>query len=658
MAMKERMGQKDFVGNEPGAEEEPMAKRVTNLTAKKDRVLNARPDTIDFRDRMYEPTLVEVPTFRDLRDYRTVGVPILDQGTEGACTGYGLATVVNYLLGARKLVSGTMDASADMLYRLARRYDEWPGEKYEGSSARGAMKGWHKHGVCSTSLWLQEKKRLTSAVTDEAINNPLGAYYRVNHKDLVAMHCAISEVGILYAAASVHEGWDHVDSNGYIPLKEQMLGGHAFAIVAYDDRGFWIQNSWGGAWGMAGFARIGYDDWLANGTDVWVARLGAPVHMAEKASFAVQHSGLVPRSCAISNKELRPHIISIGNDGLLQKDGTFGNDETDVTEIIKGCAGKKVVLFAHGGLVSEESAVQVLADFLPVFGAAGVYPISFIWHSDFWTTLLNILKESLGKRKPEGFLDSAKDFMLDRLDDALEPIARVIGGKAEWDEMKENALGATNDKAGGARLAATVLKGMGGSGTEVHVVGHSAGSIFHAPLVQLLARLGVPIKTCTLWAPACTVELFTGSYLPLIGNGIEKFALFTMDDKTEQDDNCARIYNKSLLYLVSNAFEKEPHIPLFQDGVPILGMEKFINADPRLKALFGGGKADWVRSPNGNSGDPANYSTARHHGDFDNDTATVAATLQRITGNPVAQQLFTARRSAAAMSARRSLLER
>ena len=29
-----------------------------------------------------------------------------------------------------------------MLYEMARRYDEWPGENYEGSSARGAMKGW------------------------------------------------------------------------------------------------------------------------------------------------------------------------------------------------------------------------------------------------------------------------------------------------------------------------------------------------------------------------------------------------------------------------------------------------------------------------------------------------------------------------------------
>jgi hypothetical protein len=36
-------------------------------------------------------------------------------------------------------------------------------------------------------------------------------------------------------------------------------------------------------------------------------------------------------------------------------------------------------------------------------------------------------------------LDTTKDFVLDRLDDALEPLARSLGGKALWDEMKENA---------------------------------------------------------------------------------------------------------------------------------------------------------------------------------------------------------------------------
>lgn len=62
------------------------------------RLLNARPDGLDFRDQMYVPTLVEVPLRRDLADCRAARAPILDQGREAACTGHGLAAVAHYHL--------------------------------------------------------------------------------------------------------------------------------------------------------------------------------------------------------------------------------------------------------------------------------------------------------------------------------------------------------------------------------------------------------------------------------------------------------------------------------------------------------------------------------------------------------------------------------
>ncbi len=175
-------------------------------------VLDARPDTLDFRDKMYVPTLYEVPVAMELDEYRKWEVPILDQGSEGACTGFGLATVANYLLRRRKIVPDPKPVSARMLYEMAKRYDEWPGEKYSGSSARGAMKGWHKHGICGDECWPYKAKRsndlLNENRTSDALKRPLGAYYRVNHQDLIAMHSAMAEVGILYATAVVHSGWE------------------------------------------------------------------------------------------------------------------------------------------------------------------------------------------------------------------------------------------------------------------------------------------------------------------------------------------------------------------------------------------------------------------------------------------------------------------
>jgi hypothetical protein len=624
--------------------------------------LDALPDTLDFRDLMYVPTLVEVPQAITLDQYLEWTVPVLNQGNEGACTGFGLATVVHYLM-LRRRDSNHAEVSPRMLYEMAKRFDEWPGHDYSGSSARGAMKGWHKYGVCSLQTWPfvanQPDLRLTNERVNDALNRPLGAYFRVNHTDIVAMHSALAEVGILYVTANVHSGWSAPDDGGHILESKEMLGGHAFAIVAYDDSGFWVQNSWDVTWGKGGFGHVTYDDWLTNGTDAWVARLGAPVFLQSSTGISVAHSAAAGASEAYTYAQLRPHIVSIGNDGKLRQTGTYGTTraevdyifEQDFPEITKDWTTRRILLYAHGGLVPEASAVQRLADYRQVLLDHEVYPISFIWHTDFWNTLTNIIQDALSKRRPEGLLDAAKDFMLDRLDDALEPIARTLMGKAGWDEMKENGLAATVAADGATRAVAPHLVRLAGEGVEIHVAGHSAGSIFHAPLVQWLTAqgpipsgpmtgeegLGITIKTATLWAPAMTVALFRDTYLPAIKDAtIGEFALFALTDAAERDDDCAGLYHKSLLYLVSNAFEATPHIPMVRDGVPILGLEKFVNpkaktADPEVAPIFDG-RADLILAPNTAAQGTRAASTCRHHGGFDDDKPTVLSTLARILG--------------------------
>src|SRR6185436_9654972 len=107
---------------------------------------------IDIRDWFYRPSLASLPD----RVVNCDSVPfILDQGQEGACTGFALAAVVNFQLRRRNLVRSV---SPRMLYEMARRYDEWPGEAYEGSSARGAMIGWVTHGVARSHSWTTDMK--------------------------------------------------------------------------------------------------------------------------------------------------------------------------------------------------------------------------------------------------------------------------------------------------------------------------------------------------------------------------------------------------------------------------------------------------------------------------------------------------------------------
>lgn len=639
------------------------------------RLLDARPDTADFRDRMFEPTLVDVPSEMPLARFSALGVPVLDQGEEGACTAYGLATVAHTLLRRRRPDPVTLRMSTRMLYDMARRYDEWEGEDYDGSSCRGAMKGWHRHGVCAEECWPATPGPLHEVYTEEraraAQEHPLGAYYRVNHKDLVAMHAAFAEVGVLYASAAVHDGWLAPPASGVIDWAEQDIAGyHAFAIVGYDRDGFWIQNSWGTRWGKRGYGWVSYDEWLQRGVDVWVARLAVPVRLQRVQAVAASNSILARQSNGYSQADLRPHIVSLGNDGRLRTTGRFGTGQDavrnlireDLPRITRDWPVKRVMLYAHGGLVPEQAAIQRVADLRELMLPQQVYPLCFIWKTDFWSTLGNMLRDAVRPRT-EGLMDRAKGVLLDRIDDTIEPLARALGGRAMWEEMKENARLATTavvrngdvlTEAGGAAQVARLLGEwvQADPGVELHLVGHSGGSILLAPLAQLLTTegpvaggpaadmlgIGQRIASLNLWAPAMTMALFDQTFAPALAAGrIDRAALFTLTDRAEQDDHCARIYNKSLLYLVAHAFEARARSWVragHRNGTPLLGMARFIEAHDGIRDLLATGRLDWIQAPvQGAPAQVANGSGATTHGGFDDDPATLQATLARILGH-------------------------
>ncbi|MCD9027671.1 hypothetical protein LDO26_05550 [Luteimonas sp. BDR2-5] len=648
--------------------------RRASTRAETPRLFDARPDTADFRDRMFEPTLVDVPAEVPLARFKALKVPVLDQGSEGACTAYGLATVAHALLRRRRPEPVTARVSTRMLYDMARRYDEWEGEDYDGSSCRGAMKGWHRHGVCAEECWPDVPGPLHE-VYDEtraraAQEHPLGAYYRVNHKDLVAMHAAFAEVGVLYASSAVHADWLDPPASGVIAWNEQPVAGyHAYAIVGYDRDGFWLQNAWGTGWGRRGFGWVSYDEWLQRGTDVWVARLAVPVRLQRVQGVAASNSSLARQSNSYAQADLRPHVVSLGNDGRLRTTGRFGTGQDDVRNLVRDdlpritrdWPKKRIMLYAHGGLVPEQAAIQRVADFRELLLPRQVYPLCFVWKTDFWSTLGNILRDAVRPRT-EGLMDRAKGMLLDRIDDTIEPLARALGGKAMWDEMKENALLSTTAvrrdgeqlvEAGGAAQVARLLGEWmrADPDVELHRVGHSAGSILLAPLVQLLTSdgpvedgpaagmqgLGLPVHSLQLWAPAMTMALFDRSIAPALADGrIRHGALFTLTDRAEQDDHCARVYNKSLLYLVAHAFEEKARSWIRSDqrnGTPLLGMARFVDAHPGLAKLIGDGRLDWIAAPVAATAvHDADASGATAHGDFDDDPATLQATLCRMLG--------------------------
>ncbi len=601
-------------------------------------VLNVPADTKDLRDRIYEPALNALELSMDPPDPELS--PVRDQGHEGACTGFALSgavTLLNRQRHARLPAPGDAPvASARMLYEMAKLNDEWPGEDYEGSSIRAALKGFFNNGVCSEDLapyrMGERNWHLTKERAVDARKVGLGAYYRLRPQ-IIDYHAALNETGVIYVSAKVHRGWQN-PRKGDISPSSLTEGGHAFIIIGYDDKGFLIQNSWGTRWGgfngHPGIARWRYEDWAANVMDAWVLRLAVPTPDSFDLTVGEPDTGRrglfgAPAARAPRFEEIVGHIVHL-DDGKLVDRGKYPTPESTLQETADFLADeaatqnrdyKHLVFYAHGGLNDQNASANRVRKMKEVFKRNGIYPIHFMWETGFFETLSDIVFSS--NARAEARVGSASDFF-DRM---LEFTARGPG-RAIWRDMKRDAENCfAGSGSGGTRALKILLKGNArrNKPLKVHLIGHSAGSIL---LGYLLGKLNTinplsdPVQSCSLMAPACTVDLFNALYQPRIGDtgaasGVSKLWQYDLIDQRERDDSVGP-YRKSLLYFVSNAFEE-------RRGMPLLGMEKF-RGDLTLKpahTINYAGRADAVTD-------------SKTHGGFDNDRATMNNILKNILG--------------------------
>lgn len=586
--------------------------------------LTARADVPDFRDFDYRPALINLkpslPVPRNLK--------IRNQGSEGACTGFGLAAVIDRLIVESKRSSNgrPLKVSARMLYEMARRYDRWPGEQHEGSSCRGAIKGWYNMGVCEESLYSYEDESAggyTIEAAKNARNNTIGAYYRLGTR-ISDYHAALNEVGAIFCSADVHEGWEAPSRrSGLIKYDKKVIGGHAFAIVGYDDKGFWIQNSWGKSWAKNGTALWTYEDWLLSVRDAWVFRMGLPTpqiwHLPARGSDSANTAEKKPKP---TRAEIAGHFVHL-DDGHFHDNGRYWSDLQDVKLTADLVAGSDkydhLLFYAHGGLNSPAASARRIAAMKETWKANRIYPI----HLMYDTGLLEELKDVIIGRRKEA--DDRAGGLTDWLDRIVEKLTR-IPGRALWREMKAGAeLPFQEDRAGSQTLAAFMdALAQAGTAKKIHLAGHSTGMIL---LSYLLARLSVlapqkSIESVSLMAPAGTLDLFGTHLQPLLkapagSFRIKEMAMYNLVDDLEQDDEVTKAYNKSLLYLVSRAFEED--IP-----ERILGMQNYSKLIERrniarLKIHYSKGRVPGAR-----------ITTSESHGGFDNDPLTMNHILKRI----------------------------
>lgn len=345
-------------------------------------------------------------------------------------------------------------------------------------------------------------------------------------------------------------------------------------------------------------------------------------------------SGLTPDTLAA----MRPHLVNLRS-GVFSSDGEFKSTPGDVDAIFEQHlpkamgelpAGKKlrVMFYAHGGLVSEANGLQGAHRHIEWWKKNGVYAIYFVWETSFFETIGDLLRRAFG-----GARAVTRDLADYTSDPFLETAARALQGPRIWGGMKWSAERASQP-GGGAQYVAQKLQAFcaqHGDRIELHAIGHSAGSIFHSHFLPACQKNSVPaFETLQLLAPAIRADSFKKLMLPGLEDGTlaKQVSVFTMSRDFERDDNCARVYRKSLLYLIFYALEDERR-------TPILGLEESLRADADLKSFFGlagtagPGEVIWSKSPS-DTGRSASQSTT--HGGFDDDAPTMNSVARRLLG--------------------------
>jgi hypothetical protein len=364
-----------------------------------------------------------------------------------------------------------------------------------------------------------------------------------------------------------------------------------------------------------------------------------------------------PVSAAVrpwSSEQALLHTLVFGNDGrVINRVVTHRDAEDSVQQLAIEAPQRwfeaqrgahRLLIYAHGGMTSEHDSVRRIQVLAPYFHANGIYPLFLTWKTGPLETLGDILADQLRRvpRPDGGVWDRFREIGANVLDRTLEVVAGPVV-KPIWTQMKQNAAMAVEPGMGLDLLARALARlDTRVPRLQIHFAGHSAGAILLGHLLTRLGRGSLRVKSCSLYAPSCTVAFALQHYARAFRSrllSMRSTHLHVLSDRLELEDSVGP-YRKSVLYLISRALEAS-------HKTAVLGLQSASVAPPtpvlwhhdqrelvqRWQALWG---AD---NPNLHVLDAAQVSTGRFgqplrttHTCFDNAAPVIDATLARILG--------------------------
>lgn len=163
------------------------------------------------------------------------GAPVLDQGTEGACVGFG---VTNELRFRPTPVKGLDETFAhDKIYWEAQKIDPWDGGSYPGATPK------------------YEGTSVLAGVKTAASQGYYGEYRWAFGEGDLALAMAF---GPVILGLEWWTGMFTPDGNNYLHKTGKIEGGHCILCVGISVKyGYYtLYNSWGPSWGHNGRAKV------------------------------------------------------------------------------------------------------------------------------------------------------------------------------------------------------------------------------------------------------------------------------------------------------------------------------------------------------------------------------------------------------------------
>jgi len=196
-------------------------------------------------------------------DYTAEMSEVRNQGGEGACAGFAGTAIKEWM--EFHDYDRYIDLSERFLYEEAKKIS---GHK-EGTTLKAVAKVLVDKGICEEKFWPYEANKPRQAYSG-AYHNALKykiepVYVRItNEKELKA---SLVKFGPLHIGVLVYRNW-YRQKNGHIPDAnwceriQGYLGGHAIALVGYDDETklYKFKNSWGTGWGQNGYGFLSYKE--------------------------------------------------------------------------------------------------------------------------------------------------------------------------------------------------------------------------------------------------------------------------------------------------------------------------------------------------------------------------------------------------------------